>query len=64
MTVPIHIRVTELTEEGLVPVKRTFMPFMEGGKQIPYLEYPVESILAENLFYLIRDMELLPDMSV
>jgi len=24
----------------------------------------VESILAENLFYLIRDMELLPDMSV
>ena len=37
---------------------------MEGGKQIPYLEYPVESILAENLFYLIRDMELLPDMSV
>ena len=50
MTVPIHIRVTELTEEGLVPVKRTFMPFMEGGKQIPYLEYPVESILAENLF--------------
>ena len=61
MTVPIHIRVTELTEEGLVPVKRTFMPFMEGGKQIPYLEYPVESILAENLFYLIRDMELLPD---
>ena len=23
MTVPIHIRVTELTEEGLVPVKRT-----------------------------------------
>ena len=64
MTVPIHIRVTELTEEGLVPVKRTYMPFMEGGKQIPYLEYPVESILAENLFYLIRDMELLPDMSV
>ena len=36
MTVPIHIRVTELTEEGLVPVKRTFMPFMEGGKQIPW----------------------------
>ena len=64
MTVPIHIRVTELNEEGLVPVKRTFTPFMEGGKQIPYLEYPVESILAENLFYLIRDMELLPDMSV
>ena len=64
MTVPIHIRITELTEEGLVPVKRTFTPFMEAGKQIPYLEYPVESILAENLFYLIRDMELVPEMSV
>ena len=62
MTVPIHIRVTELTEEGLVPVKRTFMPFMEGGKQIPYLEYPVESILSEQLFAIIKNMELLPEM--
>lgn len=63
MTVPVHIRVTELTEEGLVPVKRDFPLFMEKGRKIPYLEYPSESILTEQLFYIIKNMELIPEMS-
>lgn len=62
MAVPIHIRVTKLTEEGLVPVRREFPLFMEKNRCIPYLEYPVESILAEQLFIIIKDMELLPEM--
>lgn len=62
MTVPIHIRVTRLTEEGLVPVKRDFPLFMQNNRKIPYLEYPVESILAEQLFAIIKNMELLQEM--
>lgn len=62
MTVPIHIRVTRLTEEGLVPVRRDFPLFMENNRKIPYLEYPVESILAEQLFSIVKNMELLPEM--
>ncbi|MCI5873675.1 MAG: hypothetical protein MR012_08395 [Roseburia sp.] len=62
MTVPIHIRVTKLSEEGLVPVKKDFPLFMQNNRKIPYLEYPVESILAEQLFAIIKNMELLPEM--
>ena len=62
MTVPIHIRITKLTEEGLVPVKRDFPLFMQNNRKIPYLEYPVESVLAEQLFLIIKHMELLPEM--
>lgn len=62
MTVPIHIRITKLTEEGLVPVKRDFPLFMQNNRKIPYLEYPVESILSEQLFAIIKNMELLPEM--
>lgn len=62
MTVPIHIRVTRLTEEGLVPVKSDFPLFMQNNRRIPYLEYPVESILAEQLFFIVKNMELIPEM--
>ncbi len=63
MTVPIHIRVTELTEEGLVPVKRTFYAVLwkaESRFRIWNIQWRVFS---RRIFYLIRDMELLPDMS-
>lgn len=62
MTVPIHIRITEISVDGAVPVNRTFSLFMEPGKKVPYLEYPVEIILTEQLFSVIKNMELLPVM--
>lgn len=63
MTVPVHIRVTEMEEEGMVPLRKQFPLFMEPGKRIPYLEYPLEIILTEQLFAVIKNMELLPEMS-
>lgn len=62
MTVPIHIRITELTEEGMAPVRKDFPLFMQNNRKIPYLEYPVEIVLAEQLFEVIKNMELLPEM--
>lgn len=62
MVVPIHIRITTITEEGLVPVRREFPLFMQENQMVSYLEYPVESVLAEQLFAIIKHMELLPEM--
>ncbi len=62
MTVPIRIRVAELIWSGTVPERRSFPLFMEGGKKIPYLHYPAEIVLAEQMFEIIKNMELLPDM--
>lgn len=62
MTVPIHIRVTELTEEGVAPIRRDFPLFMQNNRKIPYLEYPMEIVLTEKLFEIIKNMELIPEM--
>lgn len=62
MTVPIRIKITERTEEGISPVTGEFTPFMEPGRRIPYLKYPVEVVLAEQIFFVIKQMELIPDM--
>lgn len=62
MTVPIHIRITELTEDGMVPLRRDFPLFMQNNRRIPYLQYPSEITLAEQLFLIIKNMELLPEM--
>lgn len=62
MTVPIHIRITELSEEGMVPIRKDFPLFMQNGRRIPYLQYPSEITLAEQLFLIIKNMELLPEM--
>ena len=63
MTIPIHIRITEMKEENAVPLKREFQLFMEHGRSVPYLEYPAEAILTEELFDVIQNMELLPQMN-
>lgn len=62
MVVPIHIRITELTEEGMVPIRRDFPLFMQNNRKIPYLQYPTEITLAEQLFLILKNMELLPEM--
>lgn len=62
MTVPVRIRVTELVESGMVPQRRMFPPFMEKGKTIPYLQYPTEIMLVEQLFLILKNMELLQEM--
>lgn len=62
MTVPIHIRVSELTEEGVAPIRRDFPLFMQKNRRIPYLEYPLEIVLTEKLFEIIKNMELIPEM--
>lgn len=62
MTVPIHIRVAELTEEGVAPIRRDFPLFMQNNRKIPYLEYPMEIVLTEKLFEIIKNMELIPEM--
>lgn len=62
MQVPIHIKVTELSEEGIVPIRKEITLFMQDNSKIPYLEYPAELILTEQLFIILKNMELIPEM--
>lgn len=63
MTVPLHINITELQQQEMVPKKKELDLFMEKNLKITYLEYPAESVLAEKFFLIIKDMELLTDLS-
>lgn len=62
MTVPLHIRIREYEGEEMIPIPREIPLFMEKNQKISYLEYPVENMLAEMLFSIINQMELLPEM--
>lgn len=62
MTVPLHIRITEMGKTELIPALKQQSLLMEKNKTMEYLQYPAEIILAEQLFSILEKMELIPDM--
>lgn len=63
MKVPIFIKLTESTEEEIgLPKEKTLIPVMGQKREIPYLCAPAEYVLAEFLYRILRDMELISDM--
>lgn len=62
MTVPLHIRIKEYDSEEMIPIQQELPLFMEENRKLSYLEYPIEHKLAEILFLIIHNMELLPEM--
>lgn len=63
MTVPIHVKITQMSADSLRPHKKKLPLFMEANREIEYLQYPVEIILAEQIFIILKTMELIPKMS-
>jgi hypothetical protein len=66
MTVPLQIHICELGDESaevLIPVKKEFPLFMQAEKNVPYLKYPAEIVLVEQLFLIIQKMELIPELT-
>lgn len=63
MKVPLLIRITELKEEEMLPVRRELSLFMEQNTKITYLNYPAEAVVAEQLYLIIKNMELIPEMN-
>ena len=65
MKVPVRVLIREvenLSAQKMLPVKKTLTSCVEDDVEISYLQYPTEELLAQKLFAVIRDMELLSDM--
>lgn len=67
MKVPVRVLIREaenFSAQKMLPVKKTFPSCAEEGVEITCLQYPAEELLAQKLFAVIRDMELLSDMGI
>lgn len=63
MKIPIHLEIYSMDLQGIYPEKKT-VPFLTDSKrEISYRSYPMESILAEQLFSVISYVELIPSMA-
>lgn len=62
MTVPLRICINPILTENLMLQKKVLHPFMEEQEEIEYFQYPWEMMLSENLYNIIKDMELIPEM--
>lgn len=60
MTVPIQIRIFELPEHELRPVRKKIR--LLDGREIQYCQYPYEMLLTEQLLLILLHMELIPEM--
>ncbi len=63
LSIPITLRITQNTNLQLKPVKKELRLFLQNDKSIQYLQYPVEAALAEHFINIMRDLELLNDLS-
>ncbi len=67
MKVPVRVFIRENEDfavQKMSPAKKTLSSCVEDGVEISYLQYPTEELLAQKLFAVIRDMELLSDMEM
>lgn len=62
MTVPVRIFINPVPKTEITPEQGVLTPFMRENDRIAYLCYPSEYALSENLFLIIKDMELIPDL--
>lgn len=62
MTVPVRIHIDLFEGECDSYEKRSFSSFLCAGEKIEYLSYPADMLLAETLYEILNEMELIPDM--
>lgn len=64
MTVPIRILIDPIPDLEMSLERGTLYPFMRNDAVIRYLRYPWELALSESLYLILKDMELIPEMSI
>lgn len=63
MRVPITVRLKERTmEDGWIADKKTRKLLVETDREITYFGYPMELLLVEQLFSMLKDMELITNL--
>ena len=62
MKVPITMHFCFADTQGIIPEKRELTLFVDADRKITYKHYPIETVLAEQLFQIMEMMELIPSM--
>lgn len=60
--IPVYLQIQTVEHRNLTPQKKELALFTDKNKMITYYEYPMETLLAEQLFEIMEKMELVPDM--
>lgn len=63
LQIPVELLINRQTDKTLKPSKEELDMFLRDGRRIEYLHYPVEGILAEHFMRIMKNMELLNDLS-
>lgn len=63
LTIPIMLRITQNPNLNLKPVKKELRLFLQNNQTISYLQYPIEAALAEHFIKIMKQLELLNDLS-
>ena len=58
MAIPVHIELMEIASNTAIPLEKELPLMMEHNKTITVMEYPSNSILAEQLLEILKDVEL------
>jgi hypothetical protein len=64
MKVPVQVKIQEIGIPTVPPVRQDFASVLDENRRVSYLQYPIDPLLAELLFRMIRDMELITDLGV
>jgi len=62
--IPVKVKITELLTSEIYPVEKILDSGFYKKKKLPYLEFPVEIQLAENVIEIFENLELINTMEV
>ncbi len=58
IVIPVHIELTEIGRDSAIPLEKELPLTMDHNRTITVMEYPSDSILAEQLLEILKDIEL------
>lgn len=63
LQIPAQLLISQKTDPTLNPVREEIHLLLQNDQAVEYLHYPVEGILAEHFIKVIKNLELLSDLS-
>lgn len=63
LQIPVELLISRQTDFTLKPAKEELRLFLQNNQTVQYLHYPLEGLLAEHFLKIIKNLELLNDLS-
>lgn len=63
LQIPVELLISRQEDMNLKPEEAELRLFLQNNQTVHYLHYPVEGMLAEHFIRILKDMELLNDLS-